>query len=67
MYKQGRKGTLDTPERKIKHTVMTEAHWERENITRKGYVYYDTKGGQEKVTRKLDKKRLPSILWHKSE
>ena len=25
-------------------------HTERENIKRKGYVYYDTKGGQEKVT-----------------
>ena len=58
---QGRKRLLDTPDRKIKHTVMTETHWERdrilqEKVTRNYYKKYYKKGLQENVTRKGDKK-----------
>ena len=42
-----------------KHTVMTETHWERERILQEKVTYI--------MTQKVDNKRLPSILWHKSE
>ena len=59
--KQGRKRPLDTPERKIKHTVMTKTHYrERERILllhEKVTTNYYNKLLQEKVTRKGNKKK----------